>query len=211
MKDKGGLYMLLENIDNQKNEKNHQGNRRYSILLLALLFIGMATYGTYAYFTDSTSVDGNIKLTTGTVSFGEIAKGEWVYKQNGNDKIITTDVGEFEKVQPGDAFEKTVEVKYTGTLDGIMDITVKQFTDNGMIEGLNYEVLVTGDKVTDGHEGIKVEKEDTFAVTLKVTLPLEEDLKESHSGDDNRNNEEKTINLDKLAEAVTFTVKQTGV
>lgn len=205
MKNKGGLYMLLENIDNQKNEKKHQGNRRYSILLLALLFIGMATYGTYAYFTDSTSVDGNIKLTTGTVSFGEIAKGEWVYKQNGNDKIITTGVGEFDfqNVQPGDAFEKTVEVKYTGTLDGLMK--VNQFTDNTLVKDLDYKILVDG-KVVDPSKAIEVKDMDTFTVKLMVTVPR---LDKENTLKDGRQNT--TIDLTGLENAVTFTVSQKGV
>lgn len=120
--------MLLENIDNQKNEKNHQGNRRYSILLLALLFIGMATYGTYAYFTDSTSVDGNIKLETGTVKFDELNPTNWEYQGDVNKKIDKKSAEhDFANVQPGDTFVKEVKVKYVGSLDGTVE--VNQFTE----------------------------------------------------------------------------------
>lgn len=38
-----------------KESNNKKAHRRYSLLLLALLFIGFATYGTYAYFTSSAS------------------------------------------------------------------------------------------------------------------------------------------------------------
>ena len=38
-----------------KESNNKKAHRRYSLLLLALLFIGFATYGTYAYFSNSTS------------------------------------------------------------------------------------------------------------------------------------------------------------
>ncbi len=38
-----------------KENRKENGHRRYSLLLLALLFIGFATYGTYAYFSNSTS------------------------------------------------------------------------------------------------------------------------------------------------------------
>ena len=38
-----------------KENRKENGHRRYSLLLLALLFIGFASYGTYAYFTSSTS------------------------------------------------------------------------------------------------------------------------------------------------------------
>lgn len=37
-----------------KENRKENGHRRYSLLLLALLFIGFASYGTYAYFTSST-------------------------------------------------------------------------------------------------------------------------------------------------------------
>lgn len=46
-----------------KESNNKKAHRRYSLLLLALLFIGFATYGTYAYFTSSTSTTkGNLTL-----------------------------------------------------------------------------------------------------------------------------------------------------
>ena len=38
-----------------KENRKEKGHRRYSLLLLALLFIGFASYGTYAYFTSSAS------------------------------------------------------------------------------------------------------------------------------------------------------------
>ena len=38
-----------------KENRKENAHRRYSLLLLALLFIGFASYGTYAYFTSSTS------------------------------------------------------------------------------------------------------------------------------------------------------------
>lgn len=38
-----------------KENRKEKGHRRYSLLLLALLFIGFASYGTYAYFSKSTS------------------------------------------------------------------------------------------------------------------------------------------------------------
>ena len=38
-----------------KENRKEKGHRRYSLLLLALLFIGFASYGTYAYFSNSTS------------------------------------------------------------------------------------------------------------------------------------------------------------
>lgn len=46
-----------------KESNNKKAHRHYSLLLLALLFIGFATYGTYAYFTSSTSTNkGHLTL-----------------------------------------------------------------------------------------------------------------------------------------------------
>ncbi|EOT40337.1 hypothetical protein [Enterococcus columbae] len=60
-------------LGKESNKKN--AHRRYSLLLLALLFIGFATYGTYAYFTSSTSttkghltLNGAKQYTLGTDS-----------------------------------------------------------------------------------------------------------------------------------------------
>lgn len=46
-----------------KENRKEKGHRRYSLLLFALLFIGFASYGTYAYFTSSTSTQhGHLTL-----------------------------------------------------------------------------------------------------------------------------------------------------
>ena len=46
-----------------KENRKEKGHRRYSLLLLALLFIGFASYGTYAVFTGSKSANTNIDLS----------------------------------------------------------------------------------------------------------------------------------------------------
>lgn len=46
-----------------KESRKEKGHRRYSLLLLALLFIGFASYGTYAVFTGSKSANTNIDLS----------------------------------------------------------------------------------------------------------------------------------------------------
>lgn len=56
-----------------KESNNKKAHRHYSLLLLALLFIGFATYGTYAYFTSSTTTNkGHLTLngTTGSYTLG---------------------------------------------------------------------------------------------------------------------------------------------
>ena len=46
-----------------KESRKEKGHRRYSLLLLALLFIGFASYGTYAVFTGSKTANTNIDLS----------------------------------------------------------------------------------------------------------------------------------------------------
>lgn len=200
--------MLLQNMNNQENQKKHNGNRRYSILLLALLFIGMATYGTYAYFTDSTSVSGNIELKTGTVKL-EQSKANWNYNKNGNTAIDKQESElAFTNVQPGDSFTKTVTVQYKGTLDGT--VTVKPFTLDEVIKGLNFKIKVDGTDVTENGVERPVVKDETFTVTLTATLPMGDE--ESHSSaETNRNNQEnKVIDLTELEKAVEISVVQLG-
>lgn len=200
--------MLLNNMNNQENQKKHNGNRRYSILLLALLFIGMATYGTYAYFTDSTSVNGNIKLTTGTVSL-EQSKEKWKYNKNGNTAIDQQESElAFNNVQPGDSFTKIVTVQYKGSLDGT--VTVNPFTPDQNSEGIDFKIKVDGTDVTENGVKRPVAKGETFTVTLTATLPMGDE--ESHSsGEINRNNQEnKVIDLTSLENAVEISVVQLG-
>lgn len=197
--------MLSKDMNNQENQKKQNGSRRYSVLLLALLFIGMATYGTYAYFTDSTSVNGNIKLETGTVKFSDITESNWEYQNNGNEKISSTEVDDFDfkNIQPGDSFVKTAVVEYTGTLDGILE--VKPFTENEEIEGLDYNIAIK-----TPHEDNMVVSGDKVIVTLTATLPIGDEESYS-SGETNRNNQvNKVIDLTELEKAVEISVKQTG-
>lgn len=68
--------MLTNNLSRVSKEKQINGKkntqRRYSLLLLILLFIGFATYGTYSYFTTSTSLAKvHRKLKDSSFNLGE--------------------------------------------------------------------------------------------------------------------------------------------
>lgn len=113
-----------------KENRKEKGHRRYSLLLLALLFIGFASYGTYAYFTSSTSTQhGHLTLNgssgkydfSGTDKDGKITdksgdgladentpvyhnpgeNGEGSFSENGVDS--TGEFGEFDWVYIGNA------------------------------------------------------------------------------------------------------------
>lgn len=62
-----------------KENRKEKGHRRYSLLLLALLFIGFASYGTYAYFTSSASTQhGHLTLNG--------SSGKYDFNGGGTDK-----------------------------------------------------------------------------------------------------------------------------
>lgn len=58
-----------------KENRKGNGHRRYSLLLLALLFIGFASYGTYAYFSNSTETTRGQLTLNGLDSSYEVDKG----------------------------------------------------------------------------------------------------------------------------------------
>ncbi|MFV0529367.1 MAG: hypothetical protein ACK5MN_11705 [Lachnospiraceae bacterium] len=119
-------------VQSQKAGSRHQS--RYILLLLALLFIGFATYGTYSYFTDDVTVDSDISLSTGTVSLGAPTVSQnWTYNPltSEDNSAINTDTTNDDRVesgetrtnlQPGDYYEKEVTLAYTGSLDALLSV-----------------------------------------------------------------------------------------
>lgn len=203
--------MFKQNKDNQKNEVRNQGNRRYSMLLMALLFIGMATYGTYAYFTDSTSVDGSIKLKLGTVELGDATTTpeEWTYvgyESGENAKIneIQTNDKKFDfvNVQPGDKFTKEVTVQYTGTLDAVIEITNEYEDENGK---LTLQAIVKNEDGEEDADIKTVSPGEVFTVILTATVPIED---KEIFGNGRNTGGGTTIDLTALTEAVTITATQ---
>lgn len=69
------------------------------LLLVTLFFLVYPFQTTYAYFTDQTTVNGNLKLTTGTLSLADIAASSLTFKTE--TKLSVTTI-----------------VKNTGSLDG---------------------------------------------------------------------------------------------
>lgn len=216
--------MFMENKDNQKNETigvKKKGNRRYSMLLLALLFIGTATYGTYAYFTDSTSVDGSIKLSAGTVSFGKLntLSGFWQYANDeasvDNSKNITNinekDSKDFENLQPGDMFRKSYLVEYTGSLPANITASIDEKIATAVNNsGFKYEVTYNFN--TEGEETSLpklVKTGDKITINLSVSVPftdISEEFNEETSS--NLGGKKQTLDLSNLENAVTLTVEQ---
>lgn len=225
---------MLKNSKEATANANHK-NRKYSILLLALLFIGVATYGTYAYFTDSKSIDGQLTLTKGQVSLGE-EHSDWTYKGNtgsGDDyaslktddkplslknENISAQIGSsFSNVLPGDTFKKEVTVEYTGTVTATGTVTV----DPTQLVGINYEVMATVGNTTytidentsgDGTKSITTEdikKGERVTITMIAQVPYNDYTEDFNTTTGtSRNNGNGENFLKQLQDAITVSVAQ---
>lgn len=81
---KGILFMSTKKEMLGKENRKENGHRRYSLLLLALLFIGFASYGTYAYFTSSTSTTRG-QLTLNGLNSSYVVDKDGIDNQNAGD------------------------------------------------------------------------------------------------------------------------------
>ena len=86
---KGILFMSTKKEMLGKENRKENGHRRYSLLLLALLFIGFASYGTYAYFTSSTSTTRGQLTLNGLNSSYDVDK-DGIDNQNAGDGTSNT-------------------------------------------------------------------------------------------------------------------------
>lgn len=75
--------MSIKEKTSGKESNNKKAHRHYSLLLLALLFIGFATYGTYAYFTSSTSTNKGHLTLNGAKQYTLGTDSDAVSNQNG--------------------------------------------------------------------------------------------------------------------------------
>lgn len=216
---------MLKNSKEATANTNHK-NRKYSILLLALLFIGVATYGTYAYFTDSKSIDGQLTLTKGQVRLGDADEQNWIYKgntgENGdysslkaddsqlplkNEKISNQTGTSFSNVLPGDTFKREVTVDYTGTVTATGTVTV----DTSKLGGINYKVSATvGDKPAtineDGTQSMDIKPGESVIITMIAQVPY--NGTEDFNVEGSRNNGSTNTFLDNLTDAITVSVEQ---
>lgn len=172
----------------KKEQTKPASRKKYSILLVALLLIGVATYGTYAYFTDSKDVDSNLALTNGSVKLDDFDTKTWTYKGNTKDQNSYTDEklsyknpnltptdssNTFSNVLPGDTFTKTISINYSGTAQA--DIKVNLDTTAIIDNQLEYSFKVkNGDTTTDLKSGetelstLKNNNQLTFDLTIHV-------------------------------------------
>ncbi|MCJ0574700.1 hypothetical protein [Enterococcus cecorum] len=157
-----------------KENRKENGHRRYSLLLLALLFIGFATYGTYAYFTSSASTTkGHLTLNglyTGKQTLGddsgfEKKEGDGLADTNtpiytpsdndangGNghfdsksDKDNVTEFGEFDWVYVGNVGSNGSNVSIKNSAPSDFTAFNKAITVVGLDNGKTFNKVVGGD------------------------------------------------------------------
>lgn len=210
------------NHKQQKSEGNaKRKSNRYSILMLALIFIGFATYGTYAYFTDSTSIGADIKLSTGTVSLGQESSSDWKYQpltgRAKNVKIVKSNTSNtFSNLQPGDSYVMTKTVEYTGSLDA--EVSYQDSTkvyDDVKAKGFDLAISVVklnSDQTTTNLHGktVDINPKEKIAVTFTVSVPINDTEKYNMDTGSylQRNNGKTSLNLAEIGDAVTITVNQ---
>lgn len=223
---------MLKNSKEATANTNHK-NRKYSILLLALLFIGVATYGTYAYFTDSKNIDGQLTLTKGQVSLGDVVGSDWTYKgntgegddysqlqNNGQLKFTNKNISSrtsttgtsFSNVLPGDTFKTTITVSYTGSVDatGIITLNTDKISNN-----IDYTVLFNNGEANQsldagGSKNVTffADKEDTKKLTFTLIVHVPYYGTEDFNVKGSRNNGSTNTFLDNLTDAITVRVEQ---
>ena len=206
------------NHKQQKGEGNaKRKSNRYSILMLALIFIGFATYGTYAYFTDSTSVGSEIKLSTGTVSLSDVTtNNDWVYghieNYSKNEKISALEGNSFTNAQPGYTFTLTKTVQYTGSLNAKVFYTVSQdfkdqLSQNGM--SMNIDVFSGKNQSTARNiSGNKYAIDPNDFIYISIIVTIDPQSAEKYEDSTGRNTDSRTFDLSKAPEAVHLTVEQ---
>lgn len=125
------------------------------MLLAGTLMVGAV--GSYAWFTDQAKVNGDIKLTMGTLDVKVIdSERGWTVEDETSEILNKDNRTAFKNVRPGDTFEREFLVQNVGTLE--QNVTVKL---NPAL--LDYEVK----------PGIKLD--DVLNLTFKTELsPLAE-------------------------------------
>ena len=172
-----------------KENRKENGRRRYSLLLLALLFIGFASYGTYAYFSSSTSTENGQLTLNGLDSSYEVDE-DYKDNQNTGDGTTNKDTDNKYEYNPdpdgngqGDGNGKFVEVTgdnaenstkfgefpwvYVGN-DGAVDVDSSELLKQSFgLKKFNGHVLATD---TTNTEFKNVVEGDVFRKTVRLAV-----------------------------------------
>ncbi|WP_300261029.1 TasA family protein [Clostridium sp.] len=130
------------------------------VLLASTLIVGAV--GSYAWFSDNSEVNSDIKLTMGTLDVKVTEDGDGWKIVDKTSEIINKDATKhFKNVRPGDSFQRNFYISNTGTLK--QNVTVK----------LNPEVA---NKVVAKYNGKKIKFNELFNLTFDLDAsPLSEE------------------------------------
>lgn len=206
-------------------KKTSTNNRRKKLPLLlgALLIISVAAYGTRAYFSDSSTVQGDIQLSLGNVDI-TTSDTEWAYNSiastNTGNQVIKEDNANLGKnnlvsnisdkgaisytnVRPGDSFTKTYTLKNTGSLDAIVNI--KSNLDNNSYSGGPFSI-----KVNDLKNTYKLNQGTSKDFTVTITVDPDLVTNKFNKGNFSFDTNNKTT-VSYLEQAFTIDAVQTNV
>jgi len=196
-----------------KNKKKKQ----LPLLLLALLFITTAAYGTRAYFSDDASQDAGIKLTLGNLDIKEKSVvWEYTTAESKKNKKISVGVVEgteiknpadIQNVQPGDEFTGTFTFENTGTLDQVVTaVNTLETLNEGIVKfDVNDQILVTkpdGSKVAESNE-VTAEPGQLIKIKVVATVGTTEN-------DNTYNTIDKKVAVDAIEKTITVNAVQSN-
>jgi hypothetical protein len=114
-----------------------------ALIIAGTLAVGSGVFGTYSYFTSNAKADTSISIKVGNLKVESKNDAKWIYvpeDNKANDQINLNDTAttkvstncvndpgdlDVSNIRPGDAFEKTITVKNTGSLTQDLKITKK--------------------------------------------------------------------------------------
>ena len=154
-----------------------------ALTLAAALFTGVGTFGTYAYLTDSESVNNDVNITMGTLDVNAYWANDGVNTWRPTSvatEAIAKDGGatlSFENVKPGDTFEREIIVANYGSLNA--DTTIE------LAEGRSEQLGVKMELVDSQYGNAQVEENtgriytramqngEWMRVKITVTVPAD--------------------------------------
>ena len=201
-----------------KNKKKKQ----LPLLLLALLFITAAAYGTRAYFTDNASQDSGITLQVGNLSI-DPAEVVWKYTPlsgNDNTKLGATfaadnttiiDPKQIQNVQPGDAFTGSFTFTNTGSLSQVVTASSDFVAENNNgIFLTTIDNTLTNNTTNETGNTVRVEPNETVSVKLIVTVSTDDQFNNTHNNGSGNAVTDTNIAVTAIKGALNVTAVQTN-
>lgn len=194
-------------------------------ILLALLFITAAAYGTRAYFTDNALQDSGIALQVGNLSIDPTADAAVVWKYSPIEGKVNSDLDALydattkeitnptaiRNVQPGDAFTGTFTFKNTGTLTQVVTAENDFTVENG---NPIFDVAVSNDLINNTSKitssSVTVKPGETVSVQVMVSVKTDNSYNSTHNSTTENPISDSTVALTAIEGALTVTAVQSN-